>query len=265
MHLRSPSITTLFQHHYLLGQLIKRDVLLRYRGAMFGVLWVFLHPLVMLGIFAFVFGQVFQSRWSQEQQGVPFWLALFSGLIAFNVFADAVSRAPAAVRGYPNYVKKVVFPVHILPLVPVGASLIHAAFNFMVLLGALSWTGNLHPSAALYPLVLAPLVLIALGMSWFLAAWGVFIKDMNQIVPPFVQMAMFLSPVFYPANAVPPPLRPLYLYNPLSSVIESCRAVALGKAIDLHGWVIAMLVGIAIAGFGFMFFQHSREEFADVL
>jgi lipopolysaccharide transport system permease protein len=251
--------------YYLIYQLIKRDVLLRYRGAMFGVAWIFLNPLIMLAIFAFVFGQIFQSRWPQQENGAPYWLVLYSGLIAFNIFAETVSRAPAAVRSYPSYVKKIIFPVEILPFVPLGAALVHGAFNILILLLALAWTGHLTPSAFLYPLVLLPLLLLALGLAWFLAAWGVFIKDMSQIVPPFVQMLMFLSPVLYPASAVPPILRPISQLNPLGAVVETCRNVALGHHANWHSWGIALILGLAAAGLGHTFFRHSREEFADVL
>lgn len=255
----------MISHRYLLGQLVRRDVLLRYRGAMFGVLWVLLNPLIMLAIFAFVFGRIFQARWPQQEGSAPFWLVLYSGLIIFNVFAEAVSRAPTAVRGHPSYVKKIIFPVEILPLVPLGAALVHGGFNFLILLAALVWTKQLTFQVALYPILLLPLVLLTLGLSWFLAAWGVFIKDMSQIVPPFVQMTMFLSPVLYPASAVPSALRPFYQYNPLGAVIEACRAAVLGRAVNWEHWETALVLGIVAALLGYAFFRHSREEFADVL
>lgn len=255
----------IWRNRYLLGQLIKRDVLLRYRGAMFGVLWIFLSPLMMLTIFAFIFGQVFQTRWPQQNSGLPFWLLLYSGLITFNIFAEAVSRAPTSVRGYPSFVKKIIFPVHILPVVPLGAGLVHAAFNFLILLVALAWVGGLHLQILLFPLLLLPVLLLALGFSWFVAAWGVFIKDMTQIVPMFVQMLMFLSPVFYPVSAVPASLRPLYQYNPLGTVIEATRAVVTGQSIEWSAWGIALGFCLGGAILGHAFFQHSREEFADAL
>ncbi len=255
----------LARHRYLLSQLVRRDVLLRYRGALFGVLWVFLSPLLMLAIFAFVFGHVLQSRWPQQESGVPFWLVLYGGLIPFNLFAETVSRAPTAVRGFPSYVKKIIFPVDILPLVPLGAALVHGAFNFLIFSGALAWTGHLHGTLLLYPLLLLPLLLLAVGLAWFLAAWGVFIKDMSQIVPLFVQMLLFLSPVLYPASAVPELLRPLYDYNPLGAVIEAARAAALGFPIPWTSWGLALVLGLAAALLGHAFFQHSREEFADAL
>ena len=255
----------IWRHRYLLGQLIKRDVLLRYRGAMFGVLWIFLSPLLMLAIFAFIFGQVFQMRWPQQHSGLPFWLLLYSGLITFNIFAETVSRAPAAVRGYPSFVKKIIFPVHILPVVPLGAALVHGAFNFLILLAALAWAGDLHGQILLFPLLLLPVLLLALGLSWVVAAWGVFIKDMTQIVPMFVQMLMFMSPVFYPMSAVPDMLRPAYQFNPLGIVIESSRAVVTGQSINWGVWGMALGFCLVVAMLGYAFFQHSREEFADAL
>lgn len=257
---------TLFTRHHLLGQLVKRDVLLRYRGAMFGVLWIFLSPLLMLGIFAFIFGQIFQTRWPQQISGsVPFWLLLYSGLIPFNIFAETVSRAPTSVRGYPSFVKKIVFPVHILPLVPLGAALVHGAFNFFILLVALAWTNNLHSEVFLFPLLLLPVLLLALGLSWFISAWGVFIKDMAQIVPMFIQMLLFLSPVFYPVSAVPTTLRSIYQYNPLGTVIEIARATVCNQPIEWTSWYYAFSFCLIASILGYIFFQYSREEFADVL
>jgi len=258
-------LTRLIGHRALLGQLIKRDVLLRYRGAMFGVAWMFLSPLLMLGIFAFVFGKIFQARGAQQYEEIPFWLTLYMGLIVFNLFSETISRAPSAVRGYPSFVKKIIFPVEILPLVPLGASLIHAAFNLLILAIALIWTGNFHIQFLLIPLLLIPTVLLALGLAWFLAAWGVFIKDMTQIVPIFTQMLLFLSPVFYPVSAVPEVLRPLYQYNPLGAIIEASRAATIGLPIAWSHWTAALGVGLAAAMLGNAFFQHAREEFADAL
>lgn len=257
--------TDISRNRYLLGQLIKRDVLLRYRGAMFGVLWIFLSPLLMLAIFAFIFGQIFQARWPQQDTGLPFWLLLYSGLIVFNVFAETISRAPTSVLAYPSFVKKIIFPVNILPVVPLGTAMVHGAFNFFILLTALAWTGSLHGQILLFPLLLLPILLLALGLSWFLSAWGVFIKDMTQIVPVFVQMLMFLSPVFYPVSAVPVVLRPIYQLNPLGVVIEASRAVVIGQPIEWSAWGIALSFGLAMSILGYAFFQRSREEFADVL
>jgi lipopolysaccharide transport system permease protein len=255
----------IWSHRYLLGQLVKRDVLLRYRGAMFGVFWVFLSPLFMLAVFAFVFGQIFQARWPQQVSGLPFWLLLYCGLIVFNVFAETVSRAPASVRAYPSFVKKIIFPVQILPLVPLGAALVHGVFNLVILLAALAWAGSLHLEILLFPLLLLPVLLLALGLSWFVAAWGVFIKDQTQVVPMFLQVLMFLSPVFYPVSAVPAMLRPFFEYNPLAVVIEATRVIVTGEPLAWGIWSLALGCCLGLAILGYAFFQHSRDEFADAL
>lgn len=256
---------SLVHNRYLLTQLIKRDVLLKYRGAFFGVLWAFLNPLIQLAVFTFVFGHIFPSRWPSQGTGMPDAIVLFAGLVTFNLFADSISRAPAAVRSYPSYVKKIIFPLEILPIVPLGTALTHATFNLLILIGALTWFGQLRWGIVLLPILVLPLLLLSLGLTWFLAAWGVFIKDMSQIVPVFVQMLMFLSPVFYPTTAVPGILKPLLALNPLAPALENVRAAITGYPIMWNGWFIAL--GIAVVAFvlGFAFFQHSRDEFADVL
>lgn len=250
---------------YLLAQLIKRDVLLRYRGAYFGLLWVFLSPLIMLAIYAFVFGYVFQARWPNQYGEVPFALLLFAGLIPFNLFAEAVNRAPMAVRSQPSYVKKIIFPVEILPIVPLGAALVQTVFSLLILALALAWMDYMSLRLLLYPLLLLPIALLGLGISWFVASWGVFIKDVNQVVPVLVQMLFFLSPVLYSASMVPEILRPVFLFNPLGPVIEACRALITGNAIDWVAWVMALGVGSVTAWLGYAMFQHQRDEFADVL
>lgn len=258
-------VADLWQHRYLLGQLIKRDVLLRYRGAMFGVAWIFLSPLIMLAIFSYVFGQIFQGRWPQQNGDIPFWLMLYTGLIVFNIFAETVTHAPSAVRGYPNFVKKIIFPVQILPVVPLGAALVHGLFNFLILLVSIACVGNIHLGILLLPVLVMPVFLLALGLSWFVAAWGVFIKDMTQIVPMFVQMLMFLSPVFYPVSAVNVAIQPIYQLNPLGAVIEATRSAVTNQPIKWSSWGVILMLCLAVAMLGYAFFQHSREEFADAL
>lgn len=255
----------MFKHSYVLGQLIKRDVLLRYRGAYFGLAWIFLNPLIMLAIFTFVFGHIFESRWADQSRALPFALNVYCGLIVFNIFSETVSRAPSAVRGYPSYVKKIIFPVHLLPLVPLGSALFHAGFNILLLMLALAWLTGVPLSVLVLPILLLPLILFSIGLAWFLAAWGVFIKDMTQIVPVFVQMVMFLSPVFYPVQAVPQALQGLYRLNPLGAGMESVRAAASGQMIPWAAWLASLGVGAVVCLVGYSFFQRSRDEFADAL
>lgn len=219
----------------------------------------------MLAIFVFVFGHIFQMRWPQDTGGIPYALSLYCGLIVFNVFGEAVSRAPASVRSYPAYVKKIIFPVELLPIVPFGSAMVHAGFNTLILFIALAWVGQLHATQWMFPLLLLPLVLFSLGLAWFLAAWGVFIKDMTQIVPVFVQMMLFLSPVFYPVEAVPEVFRGVYAFNPVGIVIESVRGVMAGQFVTWESWIGSMVVSALACIAGYAFFQHSRDEFADAM
>ncbi len=258
------ALKTFYQNRFLLLELVKRDVLLRYRGAWLGLVWVLLNPLIMLGVYSYAFGYLFQLR-GASSGGLPYVLNLYCGLIAFNIFAETVSRAPLAVRSFPSYVKKIVFPVNILPIVPLGSALLHATFNLFILAAALAWTGHLSAGLLLYPAFLIPIVLSALGLGWFFAAWGVFIRDVAQVVPVLVQISLFLSPVLYPSSIIPAPLRPISSLNPLAAAIEAQRAAILGAPIDWSGWVLSCVLGLLVAALGFLFFEHSRDEFADVM
>jgi len=260
----SGTLSILFRNRGLLLELVKRDVLLRYRGAYLGLIWVLLNPLIMLGVYSYAFGYLFQLR-GNSSTGLPYALNLYCGLIAFNIFAETVSRAPMAVRNFPSYVKKIVFPVNLLPIVPLGSALIHSTFNLVILTAALAWSGHLSAGLLLYPLFLIPIVFFALGLGWFFAAWGVFIRDVAQVVPVLVQLSLFLSPVLYPSHIIPAVIRPISDLNPLAAAIEAQRAAILGTPIAWNGWMLSCLLGALIAALGYLFFEHSRDEFADVM
>ena len=255
----------LIRHRQLLFELVKRDVLTRYRGAMFGIFWVLLSPLIMLAIFAFVFGNIFQSRWPNQPDDIPFWLVLYSGLIVFNLFSESVSRSPSAVREYPSYVKKIIFPVSILPLVPLGSAIAHTLFNLLIFCLALTWFGKLTSNLFLLPILILPALLLAAGLAYFFAAWGVFIKDVAQVAPLIMQMLLFLSPVFYPISVVPEFLQPIYQLNPLGVVIESIRSAIFDGVYFELAWFLSLLVGLVAAYAGYRSFENQRDEFANVL
>lgn len=257
-------INAFARHRILFAELVKRDVLLRYRGAFLGLVWALLNPLIMLGIYGYAFGYIFQLRNSTESS-LPYALNLYCGLITFNVFGETVSRAPMAVRSYPNYIKKIVFPVTILPAVPLGSALLHAFINLLILTVALACTGHLSVGLALYPLLIVPVVLFALGLAWLFAASGVFVRDIVQIAPVLVQVALFLTPVLYPSSSIPEVIRPISNLNPLAATVEAQRAAILGNTIPWMNWGISCMVGIFFAVLGYRFFEHSRDEFADVM
>lgn len=257
----------------LLLSLIRREVAGRYRGSVFGMLWSLLTPLFMLGVYTFVFGYVMKSRWqvpgaaASEHSTAEFAVVLFSGLMVYQFLTEVLAQAPGLIVGNRNFVKKIVFPIQILPIVSVGTALFHAFVSLLVLLvfvwvvfGGLSWT------VALVPVVFAPLVVLTLGFAWFLAAAGVYFRDIGQIVPPLLTATMFLSPIFFPRTALPEWLQPYLSLNPLAIPVEAFRNVTVfGVMPDWTLLAYYSLAALVIAVLGEQFFQKTRRGFADVL
>jgi lipopolysaccharide transport system permease protein len=259
----------LWRHRALIAQFTRREIEGRYRGSFLGLLWSFITPLVMLLIYTFVFGVVFQSRWPQARTTSlnEFAVILFAGLIVFNIFSECVLRAPGLVVGVPNYVKKVVFPLEILPITALGAALFHAGVSLLILLGAhLLIGGALSWTLLLLPLVLLPLLMLALGVGWLLASLGVYIRDIGNVTGLLVQVLFFLTPIFYTAESVPEPFRGVLLLNPLSPVIEHVRRVTLwGELPDWGALSLGCLGGAAMMLLGYAWFRQTSKGFADVL
>ncbi len=252
----------------LLLQLVRRDVLGRYRGSLLGLAWSFVTPLMMLAIYTFVFGTVFKARWNPDGTEGPleFALALFAGLIVFNLFAEVATRAPGLITGNPNYVKKTVFPLALLPMAATAAALFHAGMSLLILLAALAWLGRLSWWVLTLPLVWLPFLAFLLGLAWWLAALGVFLRDLGQIVGMAVTALLFLSPVFYPASALPEGLRPWAFVNPLAVPIEASRALLLeARPPDWAGLALYAGVALAFAWLGWVWFARTRRGFADVM
>jgi lipopolysaccharide transport system permease protein len=197
---------SLWRNRRLLWDLGVRDAMGRYKSSYLGVFWALATPLMMLAVYAFVFTQVFKSKWDAGAGATTseFAVVLFAGLIVFNIFAEGVVRAPSAIVSVPNYVKKIVFPLEILPVVSLVSSLIHFFISLVLLLAAqLIATGSIPTIAWLLPVALVPLIASTLGLGWLLASLGVYIRDIGHIISVCITALMFLSPVFYPLSAVP--------------------------------------------------------------
>lgn len=250
--------------------LIRREIQGRYRGSFGGFSWYVIQNLYQLAIYTFVFGQIFKSRWLFDQadgQQTAFAPALFLGLILFNLFSEPVGRAPSLVVGNVSYVKKVVFPLDVLPVIAVGTSLFNAVIGLGVFIViSLAMGTTISATIIWLPITLVPVIFLALGASWFLAALAVFVRDTAQVVALLLSGLMFLSPIFYPAAAVPEAWRWLLLANPLSIPIEQARGVALfGQALDMTAISYAIALGLIAAYLGWLSFQVTRRGFADVL
>jgi lipopolysaccharide transport system permease protein len=260
---------TLWQHRSLVWQMTRREVVGRYRGSVMGIAWSFFNPVLMLLVYTFVFSVVFKARWGvgTEESRAGFAIALFVGMIVHGLFAEVANRAPGLILGNVSYVKRVVFPLEVLPWIAMGSALFHTAVSLVVLLLAqLILTYQLPWTLVLFPLVLAPLILATMGLAWFLAAIGVYLRDIGQTIGIVTTVMLFLSPVFYPVSALPEQYQPLLHLNPLTFVIEEGRKVLLfGQLPDWGGWALYLAVSLGIAWAGFWWFQRTRKGFADVV
>ncbi|MBR0774558.1 ABC transporter permease [Bradyrhizobium diazoefficiens] len=259
---------SIWRNRSLVSASIKREIFGRYRGSILGILWSFFNPLLMLAIYTFVFGTILKARWSIEMgSNMEFALVLFAGLITFNLFAESINRATGLIVANPNYVKRVVFPLEILPFVMVGSALFHYLIGLGIWLFTYVYFHGAPPATALYfPLVLLPLLIFTLGASWILASLGVFLRDVSQFIGIATSALMFLSPVFYPASALPEGYRLLLSLNPLTPAIEYSRdALYWGKPPDITSLGVYLAAASVFAWFGFVWFQKTRKGFADVL
>lgn len=262
-------VKSLWQHRELISQMTRREVMGRYRGSVMGLAWSFFNPILMLVVYTFVFSVVFKARWGTggEESQTGFAILLFVGMIVYGLFAEMANRAPGLILSNVNYVKKVIFPLEILPVVGLGAALFHSLISLGVLLAAiLLINGSLVWTVIFFPLILMPLLIATLGVAWFLASIGVFMRDVGQTVGIITTVLMFLSPVFYPISALPEKFQLWLMLNPLTFVIEQSRAVMIfGKQPDWAGLGIYAGVGLVVAWAGYWWFQKTRKGFADVL
>lgn len=255
-------------HRLLLWEMTKRDISAKYKGSYLGIFWAILMPLGTLSVYSYVFGTVFNSRWSMAGKAdVPFPIVLFAGLIVFNFFAECVNRAPTLVTSSPNLVKKSVFPVVILPWMATFTAFINSLISVSILLvSQLIFIGHIPVTALLFPIVLLPVALVALGVGWFLASLGVYVRDIAQMVGLVTTTLLFLTPIFYPPGRTPSTLDAFTSINPLATQVQSMRAILLwGEVPSLTSFATALVVGWAVAWLGLIWFTKTSDGFADVL
>lgn len=252
----------------LIRGLIKREIIGRYRGSFIGLLWSFLNPLLMLAVYTFVFSVVFNARWiGGADSRAEFAMILFSGMIAFSLFSEGLLRGPMLIVGNSNYVKKVIFPLEVLPVVILGSAVFHFLISFVAWLIFYFLLIGVPPATIFgLPIVLLPLVLMSLGASWLLASLGVFLRDIGQVIGVLTMVLMYMTPIFYPVAALPQDYQYLLSLNPLTASIEQVRnAMIFGAPLDWTIWLRQMLIGVAAAWLGFFWFQKTRKGFADVV
>src|SRR6266566_3458295 len=259
---------SLWDNRELIVQLTQREVLSRYRGSVLGLAWSFFNPVLMLVVYTFVFSVIFKARWGPgDESKADFAIVLFAGLIIHGLFAECVNRAPGLILANVNYVKRVVFPLEILPWVAAGSALFHSAVSIAVLLAAQLVVQHARVSTtASLPIVLLPLLFATMGLAWFLSSIGVYVRDIGQTIGIITTVLLFLSPVFYPVDALPENYRILLLLNPLTPIIGDARRVLIwGQAPDWIGLMIDGSASFVVAWLGFWWFQRTRRGFADVV
>ena len=261
---------SLWSARMLAWEMAKREVYSRYRGSIVGLAWSFFFPVLMLCVYTFVFGVIFRSRWTagaDMQSTSDFAIILFAGLVVYGMFSECLVKAPMLIVGNVQFVKKVVFPLEVLPVSCVLAAIFHMGISLIVLFMAMFLVGGEIPwTVILLPAVLLPLVLATLGLTWFLSASGVFLRDLSQVMPLLSMVLLFLSPVFYPISMIPERFRSIVELNPITGVVDAARAVLVfgtSPNWSVVGW--QLLASLFIALFGLLWFRFVRKGFSDVL
>ncbi|WP_245905505.1 ABC transporter permease [Photobacterium lipolyticum] len=260
----------LVENWELTKQLTLRSISEKYKGSLLGSIWSIITPLLMLSVYTFFFSVVFKARWGGEgvsDSKAEFAIILFCGLMIFNFFAECINKAPFLVIGNTNYVKKIVFPLEILAWVNV----LSAFFNFVI--GFIVWFlfyllvfGVPHMTFLMFPIVMLPLFLLLIGLSWLLSSISVYIRDVSQLIPPLTSVLLFMSPIFYALKAIPESYRFIFMANPITPVVEEARNVLIyGKNLDLSTWGLSMGFSLFVFAVGFSCFNKIKNGFADVL
>lgn len=263
------TLRTLVAHRFLLRQLSLREFLGVYKGSFLGALWSWLYPLILLAVYAFIFSRVFKMRWSltpKETLG-SFALILFCGFIPFNLLSQVLQRSSSIIVQNTNLVSKVVFPLDLLPVSVVVAALLNAGVATIVLLLGELVVMRSVPVEALYLVPLALIVaILALGIAYFLAAMGVFVRDVANLVPVVMQMLFFMTPITYPLEAIPEKYRAFFLLNPLAPIVIDWRNVVLSGHAPHWRWLGVLFVGALVVLFcGHFLFHRTRRAFTEVL
>lgn len=257
----------LWRHRSLVFELTKREFSGRYRGSFGGVVWSFVQPLFLLSVYTIAFGVILKARWGFSGGTAEYALMLFAGLIVFNAFSECLSKSTTLITGNPNFVKKVVFPLELLPVVTVATVLIHALIGITVwFMGYLLLFGTPKAIAILFPFILVCFIPVLLGLGWLLSALGVIVKDISQLTGMLSHTLLFLTPIFYSIEAAPPLLQNLLMLNPLTFIVEQFRLVLFyGQMPALKGLATYFVLSSLFAWVSLSLFRRLRPTFADMV
>ncbi|MDF5719227.1 MAG: ABC transporter permease [Rhizonema sp. PD37] len=256
----------------LLRILVRRDLDARYKGSVIGNLWPLLNQLSQLLIYIYVFSIVLKVKPALKglpiNENLTFGLWLFAGLLPWIAFTSGLTQSANSVVGQPNLVKKVVFPLTLLPLVPVLSAFIESSFGLMALIVVIAIISHtLHPTLALLPLVWLPQLLLAAGLGYLAAGLTVFLRDIPQTLGVLLNIWMYLTPIIYPASAIPLELRGwVFWLNPMAAIAEVYRDLVLVGEVKHWGeWGVSAIIASVVFCAGLWCYRRLRPAFADVL
>jgi lipopolysaccharide transport system permease protein len=261
-------VRTIAQNHRLIRSMARRDILARYRGSFGDVFWTVLNPLLLMSTYFFVFGIVLQTRFGPDQSRTGFALYFLAGMLPWLAFSEPVGRAANVILEHRNFVKKLVFPLDTLPVNQVVSGLVTEFFGAGVFICGLLIIRHTIPAAVLWlPVLLVPQLLFTLGVCWFLAALGVYMRDLGQIMALVLTLWFFITPICYPeSNNLSPAIAALMRKNPLYVLVRGYRAVFLeGHAPAMVPLVKLWVVALVLFFLGHVWFHRLRKSFADVI
>ncbi|WP_028531125.1 ABC transporter permease [Paenibacillus sp. HW567] len=264
-------LVSLFKSKDLLFEFTKRDFQQRYKGSLLGVIWALLSPLLMLGVYSFIFVSVFKSKWgssSIQQDGkMLYTMMIFAGLVPFQIFSESVNRSVSLLGQSANYIKKVVIPIEILPTSIVLSTVINSFFSVgLLILGKLLFLNTPNWTLIFVPLVLIPIMLLSLGFALIVAAFGIYIKDLVYVVGLLVNILFYMSPIFYSADSLPARFRFLIHLNPIAPIINHFRDVFInGELFSISSYITSFFISFIIFILGLTIFNYLRKGFADVI
>jgi lipopolysaccharide transport system permease protein len=259
-------VKSIWRNRRLMGSMVRRDIMARSRGSFGGTLWAFLNPLLLMATYFFVFGVVLQTRFGADNSRTGYVLYFLAGMLPWLAFSEAVGRSPYVILEYRSFVKKIVFPLETLPVNLVVSGIVTEAFALLIFVGGLLAVRGAVPGSVVWlPLLIAPQVLFPAGLCWILAATGVYVRDLGQIMGYLLTLWFFLTPICYPESQLKEAVRVLR-WNPLFTLVKAYRAVLLeNQAPSVKGVVALWIVAVVVAVAGYAWFHRFRKTFADVI
>ena len=262
-------LSALYTHRELLYQFARRNLLVSSRGTILGIGWLVIMPLLLMLMYSFVFGVIFGGRYGviPSETGPEYALGIFLSLSIFQLFAEPMGSSPRLISSNPTLVKKVVFPLEILPCAHVAAQIVRFLVSAsLVAIGALVFGKGILLTWVWFPLCIAPLIFLSLGVAYLFSSIGVFVRDLGELTRVLTTVFLFGSGVFFSMQRVPESMRWILELNPLVHLLEQSRATFLwGMPPDLTSLSYASAVSLVVFFLGLFSFQRLRDDFADAI